>query len=293
MRSRAALLLSVLLGVIAVVMLLTWARGRESELLQLSEMKDVLVASSDILPNTIIDEQLVIRKQVPATYVQPRALTVLEEVKGRVTTVPIPTGAQILGTYLEDAGRTALAYDVPRGRRAITIAVSDVTGVGGLVRPGNFVDVFGTFEFGRPTGFQGGQVTYADEKTETRMLMQNMQVVAVDREYRRERPVARPYTTPEEAQAAAQQEAEQAAAQRERSVANVTVLASPEQAQQLVLAQEIGTLTLMLRSNLDAGQVVDLGSLDALGLLKVPVPVKPRGGPSWREFRGGTLGGLR
>lgn len=290
MKSRAALLLSVLLGIIAVVMLLTWARGREAELLQLSEMKDVLVASKDILPNTIIDEQLVIRKQVPATYVQPRAIAVLEEVKGRVTMVPIPTGAQILGTYLEDSGRTALAYDVPRGRRAITIAVNDVTGVGGLVRPGNFVDVFGTFNFGRPTGFQNGQMTYADEKTETRMLMQNMQVVAVDREFRRDRPTPRPYTTPEEAQAAAQKEAEQDQAQRERAITNVTMLASPEQAQQLVLAQEIGELTVMLRSNLDAGQVVDLGSLDALGLLKVQVPVKPRGAPVWREMRGGTFG---
>ena len=65
MRSRAALLLSIVLGAIAAVMILTWARGRESELLQLSQMKDVLVATKDIPANTIIDESLVQRRQVP------------------------------------------------------------------------------------------------------------------------------------------------------------------------------------------------------------------------------------
>ena len=63
MRSRAALLLSVVLGIIAVVMLMTWARSREGELLELAETRDVLVASRDILPNTIIDEQLVQQKR--------------------------------------------------------------------------------------------------------------------------------------------------------------------------------------------------------------------------------------
>ncbi len=190
MRSRAALLLSIVLGAIAAVMILTWARGRESELLQLSQMKDVLVATKDIPANTIIDEQLVQRRQVPSTYMQPGAIGDVEAVKGRVTSIPIPLGAQIINTYLQDSGRAALAFDVPRGRRAITIAVSDVTGVAGLARPGNFVDILGTFSFGRPTTYQGGQLVYADEKTETRLLLQNLQVAAVEKERKRDRPDA-------------------------------------------------------------------------------------------------------
>jgi pilus assembly protein CpaB len=288
MRSRAALLLSIVLGAIAAVMILTWARGRESELLQLSQMKDVLVATKDIPANTIIDEQLVQRRQVPSTYMQPGAIGDVEAVKGRVTSIPIPLGAQIINTYLQDSGRAALAFDVPRGRRAITIGVSDVTGVSGLARPGNFVDILGTFSFGRPTTYQGGQLVYADEKTETRLLLQNLQVAAVEKEKKRDRPVPRRYTTVEEAEERAQMEQEEAIASQQRSVSNVTLMATPDEAQQLVLAQEVGTLTLMLRSNIDAGQVVDLGSLDTIGLLKVPIPLKPRPRPSWREMRGST-----
>ena len=69
---------------------------------------------------------------------------------------------------------------------------------------------------------------------------------------------------------------------------NVTLLVSPEQVQQVVLAQELGRLTLALRSNLDAGQVIDLGSMDQLKLLGVQTPVKPKAArPAWREMRGG------
>ncbi len=67
---------------------------------------------------------------------------------------------------------------------------------------------------------------------------------------------------------------------------SVTVLVSPQQVQQLVLAQRIGDLTLSLRSNLDAGGVVDLDRLDPLQMLGVEIPVKPRGRPSWRETPG-------
>ena len=98
----------------------------------------------------------------------------------------------------------------------------------------------------------------------------------------------RRYTTVEEAQERAQAEQEEAIAAQQRSVSTVTLMATPDEAQQLVLAQEVGSLTLMLRSNIDAGQVVDLGSLDTIGLLKVPIPLKPRPRPSWREMRGST-----
>ena len=283
MRGRAALILSVVMGVLAVVMMSVYINSRESSLLQLSAMKDVIVATQDILVNSVVDERMVQRIQVPAKYVQPQAITDLKDLVGRVVAVPVPKGGQILGTYLENAGETALAYEVPRGRRAITIAVSDISGVGGLVRPGNFVDIMGTFEYGRPMSMTNGRMQYADERTETRMLMQNMQIVAVGKEHRGEQPAQTG-----QALTLAQQTALNAAAARakQQEVRNVTLLAGPEQAQQLVLAQEIGTLTLTLRSNLDNGQVIDLGSLDPLGLLKVQVPLKSRPAPVWREIRG-------
>lgn len=292
MRNRAAVVLSVVLGLLAVLMMVVYQNRRESALLQIAEMKDVLVATQDILQNTIIDERLVQQIQVPAKYLQPRAVADTREVFGRIVTVPVPRGAQILGTFLEDVGSEALAYEVPRSQRAVTIAVNDITGVAGLVRPGNFVDIIGTFEYGKPAGYQQGRLAFTDEKTETLTLMQNVQVVAVEKEHQREQPPARQgqagLTIAQQAQLEANQKA--AARTAAQDVRNVTVLVSPQQVQELVLAQNLGSLTLALRSNLDTGQVMDLGRLDALGLLKVPIPPKPRAQPAWREFRGTGVG---
>ncbi len=287
MRSKAALFLSLVLGLVAVVLLMSWARARETDLLQQSNMTNVLVAMRDIPPNTILDEQLVQRLQVPQRYVQPKAIADIGQIKGRVASAAIPAGAQVLDTYLEEEGHMALAYEVPRSRRAITITVNATSGVGGNVRPVNFVDIFGTFEFGRPTGYQGGQVVYADEKTETRLLLQNVQVGAVERDIRHGGPTARHFTSAEDAAEQEKQAAEDFKAERDKPVSNVTLLVSPRQAIQLVLAQQLGELVLALRSNLDSGEVLDLGSMDQLKLLSVPTPLKPKASQSWREIRGG------
>jgi pilus assembly protein CpaB len=186
-------------------------------------------------------------------------------------------------SQLDDPGLTALAYQVPRGRRAVTVSITDVTGVGGLVRPGNFVDVFGTFEYGRPVGVEQGVVKYTDERTETRLMLQDVLVLAVGREHRRERPAPRATAGP---QTTEQRELEQLREQRSAN-STVTMLVEPKQAQELILAQQLGELTFVLRSNLDVGNLANFPTLDPFGLLQMQIPVKKRStGPAWREMRG-------
>src|SRR3990172_8232371 len=112
MRGRAALILSVVMGVLAVIMMTVYINSRESSLLQLSAMRDVLVTTQDVLAQSVLDERMLQRIQVPAKYVQPQAIADSRDLIGRVVAVPIPRGAQVLGTYLENAGEMALAYEV-------------------------------------------------------------------------------------------------------------------------------------------------------------------------------------
>ena len=74
---------------------------------------------------------------------------------------------------------------------------------------------------------------------------------------------------------------------QEPDIRNVTVLVSLRQAQELILAQEIGELTLALRSNLDGARIDNLTNMDPLTLLGVQTPIKRRAQPVWRELRGG------
>ena len=205
---------------------------------------------------------------MPRKYRQPQTFPTVEEVAGRVAVVPIAAGTQVSGSMLADAGAEALSFEVPRGRRAVAITVTDDTGVGGLIRPGNFVDIIGTFEFGRPVGMQNGRMTYADEKTEVRTMMQNVFVVAVNKELRRERVQSETAGSGGTAQPPS----------RERTLRTVTLLVEPKMVQELILAQNVGDLTLSLRSSLD-DTAVQLPFLDPLGLLNVQIPVKPKARP--------------
>jgi pilus assembly protein CpaB len=279
MRNRGSVLISVVLGLLAVVLMWTYVSSRERQLLELAAMRDTVIASRDIPANSRIDETMIQVIQVPAKYAQPKAMTDAGQVVGRVSAAPISQGAQVTSTSLVDARQNVLASDVPRGMRALTIAVSDVTGVGGLVRAGDFVDVIGTFEYGRPIRETGGVMQYSDERTETITLMQNVQVVAVGQQTMRGRVQAPP---PQ-----AEPETDRAPAPQDVNYQNVTVLVGPKQVQDLILAQQVGTLTLALRAELDSGTVT-LDRLDPFGLLKVQVPVKPRPTPIWREIRGSS-----
>jgi pilus assembly protein CpaB len=270
MSGRAKLLLSIVLGLIAVFLVYVYVRGLERQLYEQVDMQNVVVAREAIAAGAAIDERVIARLAVPRKYRQPQTFATVEEVAGRVAVVPIAQGAQVVGGMLADAGAEALSFEVPRGRRAVAITVTDDTGVGGLIRPGNFVDIVGTFEYGRPISNQNGRITYADERTEVRTMMQNVFVVAVNKELRRER-------IQEETSGGG-------GTQSTRSLRTVTLLVDPQRVQELVLAQQVGDLTLSLRSSLD-DTAVELPFLDPLGLLKVPIPLKPKAPRAAQAFR--------
>jgi len=282
MRNKGRLIAAIVAGIAAVILTWLYISVREASLLSQSEPQMVAVARVDIPGNSVIDAGMFELKSVPSAFTQPRAMTKPEQVQGRVATVPIAAGSQILATMLGDESEGALAYEVPSGQRAVTIAAADVMGVGGLVRPGNRVDIIGTFDYGRPVGIsQNGTINYADERTETRLMMQDVRILAVDKEHRRRGAPPRPVPTTDITAEAAEP------APPEPDIRNVTVLVSLRQAQELILAQEIGTLTLALRSNLDGGRVENLTNMDPMMLLGVQTPVKRRPQPVWRELRGG------
>jgi pilus assembly protein CpaB len=264
MSGRAKLLLSLVLGLLAVFLVYVYVRGLERQLYEEVDMQYVIVTRAAVAAGTAIDQGVIERVAVPRKYRQPQTFPTIEEVAGRVAVVPIAAGTQVSGSMLADAGAEALSFEVPRGRRAVAITVTDDTGVGGLIRPGNFVDIIGTFEFGRPVGFQNGRMTYADEKTEVRTMLQNVFVVAVNKELRRER-----------VQSETAASGGTAPLSRERTLRTVTLLVEPKVVQELILAQNVGDLTLALRSSLD-DTAVQLPFLDPMGLLNVPIPVKPK-----------------
>jgi pilus assembly protein CpaB len=227
------------------------------------------VATQDIPKNFKLDETMVQVKDVPREWRQPGALTSQEDILGQISANPIQAGEQVLLTKLvslEDAG---LAYKIPKKKRAIAIAVYDVNAVGGHVKPGNYVDLLGSFDFG-----SGDK---ADLRTVT--IFQNIHVLAVGDDLGQ--------TVPQNGDPKSNIGGD---AMNRAALNNGTIVVSlsPLDCQKIVLAQEMGTLTLTLRSLWEDQRYVELEKTSIHTAIGIPKKVRYQRKASYRTIREGA-----
>jgi pilus assembly protein CpaB len=135
----------------------------------------------------------------------------------------------ILATKLGGEGLgPSIAYLLPDGMRAAAVRVNDVSGVAGFIQPTDAVDVLITRQM------PGG----GTERTVTDVLLQNIKVVAIDQN------AQGPNGQPVLARTA-------------------TLEVSPMDSQKLALAQQVGSLSLVLRK---AGQDQDFGRVQTVSM---------------------------
>lgn len=131
--------------------------------------KTVLVAKKDILEMATLDDSMIELSERPTDFIQPGDVSNPDDVLGLVAAVPIKKGEQILLNKLLSPGpNTGLAIQVAPGKRAITLAVDEIRGVGKLIKPGDRVDIITSISYG------SGQ----QERREVKTLMQDVQVLA-------------------------------------------------------------------------------------------------------------------
>ncbi|WP_448187743.1 Flp pilus assembly protein CpaB [Azospirillum sp. sgz301742] len=139
-------------------------------------------------------------------------------------------------------GRATLSALVAQNMRAVTIRVNDVQGVAGFVLPGDRVDVI----FTRPEG--AAESAHSQTPPVSDVMLQNLKVLAIDQfvDSQKDKPVV---------------------------AKAVTLEATPDEAQKLTLAAQVGNLALALR-NFGNTEVADSGRITVNGLLaQAPAPV--------------------
>ncbi len=135
--------------------------------------------------------------------------------------------------------RTGLPAQTRSGWRAISIPVSQVSSVSGLIRPNNFVDVIGTFHFPDTKGD-------SSLDTVTMTILQRVKVLA----------------TGADIGYAQQNGAQPNASAAGRSYSTVTLELTPKEVEMIIFAQQKGSLTLSLRSYEDPNITTDVQSVD-------------------------------
>jgi pilus assembly protein CpaB len=254
-----------------------YVASREKALLWQSEPLATLVSLRDVPAHVRLDETMVEVREVPRQWRQPRALASVEDILGQITAAPVLEGEQVTGTKLIQANDAGLAYFVQKKHRAVTLAADEVSAVGGLLEPGNAVDVVGTFDFG-----QGDK---SDVRTVT--LFQDVRVLAVGSDIGRPTPVTLRQGAGLTLGKDPTGEALPPEADSAEPVRTVTVELPPGEAQKLVLAQELGQLSLTLRSLWEAERSVDLEPATIHSTLGVPEQVRYQPRPRYRLIQAG------
>ena len=147
-KRKISIILAVVLAMAGVVMIRNYISQTEKKFIKEEKKAFVLVATTNIPAGTTMDETMVKFDAIPEQYVQPKAVFSQSLVVGKRAMADILPGEQIMATKLTIAVKdTSLSMRTPQGKRAITVIIPILSAVGGKVRPGDYVDVIGTFPY--------------------------------------------------------------------------------------------------------------------------------------------------
>ena len=219
MKNRRALMmmaLAIVLGLVAVLLASHWLLRQNP-----AGKGKVVVAAADVSLGQRLSPDLLRLAEWPAESLPEGALQDPLKLSGRVLKTSVLRGEPLSEAKLAPVGTLGgLSALITEGRRAITVRVNDVIGVAGFALPGNYVDIIVS------TQQDAGDRTYPQSRNISKIVLERILVLAVAQE------VGRDETKP-------------------RVVNAVTLEVTPAQAENLDLARSVGSLSLVLRNQVD------------------------------------------
>ncbi|UXU85327.1 Flp pilus assembly protein CpaB [Burkholderia sp. S-53] len=237
--SRALMMLVVAMvaGLAAVVFASHWLVQTST-----SSVTPVAVAATDLNLGEPLGQNQIHMVSWPSGSVPTGAFTDTKALEGRVVRTSLARGEPVIESKLAPLGtKGGLSAVIADGSRAITVRVNDVVGVAGFALPGTYVDVIVN------TQEQQGKT---DGQSISKIVLEHILVLAVAQQ------VSRDDTAP-------------------KVVNAVTLEVTPDQAERLDLARSVGTLSLVLRNQVDQKTLNTDGATKMTLLGKPPVPDLP------------------
>jgi pilus assembly protein CpaB len=265
-RAVIMFVVALLAGLAAVVFVSHWLLQTSSD-----AVTQVAVAADDIGLGQPITGPMIRTVNWPKDSLPPGTFADPKQLEGRVVRTSLSRGEPVLDSKLAPIGtKGGLSAMIDEGHRAITVRVNDVVGVAGFALPGNYVDVI--------VNTQAPENKNNSNQSISKIVLERILVLAVAQE------VSRDETQP-------------------KVVNAVTLEVTPEQAEKLDLARSVGTLSLVLRNQIDKDKLSTDGAtkLTLLGTPPAPasappaprpVPVKYAARPEVKRDCIGVLSGV-
>jgi pilus assembly protein CpaB len=209
----------------------------------------VVVAAKNIDLGTRLTEEMLKAVPWPKESVPEGAFDAVEKVITRVAKTTVQSGEPLMESKLAPVGTTGgLASVITEGKRAMTVQVNEIIGVAGFALPGNYVDILVNTD-AEKTGKSSGR----DARMVSKIVLERVLVLAIAQE------ASRDETKP-------------------KVVSAVTLEVSPEEAERIDLARSVGTLTLVLRNQVDThlAGTTGAGKQELLKEVEGVTPPKPQ-----------------
>ena len=171
------LLIAVGVGVVAAILAVLYLNAKEAELRKALtpkvEMRDVIVATKELLKGTKLDGSTLAIRSVPVKYLHAEALQPgdFSIIEGKVLIQNVNKGNVILASYIDLGFPRDFSDTIPHKRRAMTIQVDEVNSINGFIRPGNRIDLFVNL----PAGSTGSDT---DTDDAVMPVLENVEVLA-------------------------------------------------------------------------------------------------------------------
>lgn len=269
MSPRKILLLCTLLAVIVFIVIysvlssLLGGKEEKKEEVAVNDLVPVIEASVDIKPRTIITDDMIKATAVPQNLVPQGALTDKSAVVGKPTSVAIMAGDMITTRKLNQSGATGFNGLIPKGMRAISFSVNDVTGVAGFAKPGDKVDILLISD------------KDGENRIASRAILKDVLILAVNKTSMAPQPARQvkkdengkpiPDTAPKPS----------GDASSAGTPAVVTVALTPYEAAKLAASQQVGQLQLLLRP-----YEATMAESDSVSYYVIPMPKAQTPAPS-------------
>ncbi len=214
-RALAMILVSLIIGLVAVVMASQWMAQQATV-----AATKVVVAAVDVNLGSKLTPDMFKTVDWPSGSIPVGAFTDPKDVDGRVIKTSLTRGEALIEAKLAPVGtKGGLSAVVAEGKRAMTVRVNDVVGVAGFALPGNYVDILVSTQDEHAN-------TSGKDRTISKIVMERILVLAVAQE------ASRDETKP-------------------KVVNAVTLEVTPEEAEKLDLARSVGSLSLVLRNQVE------------------------------------------
>lgn len=204
------------------------------------DTESIFVALEDVGMGDLLTSQVLKLEPWPKGKIPDGAFTKIEDVEGRRARTKLFAGEPIIERKLLKKGESSggISPLIPKGMRVVSVKVDLVSGGGGLILPGDRVDVVVFLTQASSKGVP---------ETATRTVLQDIRVFAVNDEF--------------------DLDSEEADKRSITNAKTVSLLVTPVQAQKVMLAGEMGRIRLVLRSPEDDEQM-DLASATARDILQ-------------------------